>query len=314
MFFTNQVGAYPHGGLLERSPGLGRVLYVHNTLGRAGNSGTVDAPLATVVGAIAALSSASNTENRGDTILCLEGHSEAVDTATEFVLARAGVRIIGRGVGTRQPILQLATATTATLNITAANCEINNINIQTAIASCAAAVTVSASNLKIRNCTFSESGSGTMLIAVSAPSTTDNTNDGLEMTDCNIALASTATRQVILTAANIAKVKILRNFGVIGVNVGFSIFQAATGKSWQSIEMRENVIQRANTDIDTVKSLILSDTATNSGMVCDNRFGHLDTASTSGGIDITGAMLIDNKAIGVVDASGLLLPAVDDNV
>ncbi len=166
--------------------------------------------------------------------------------------------------------------------------------------------------LKLRNCDITASGSGT-LFAVVACNGADNTSDGLEMTDCNINLTDTATRSIITTAGDIDSLVFSRNKGVIGANNTYSVIMAATAKDFTNINMHDNRIQRKNSNIDTVPAWINSDTTANTGMITNNIFSHLDTASTLGGVDCTGVGLENNQETGVVDTSGLELPVADDN-
>ena len=96
----------------------------------------------------------------------------------------------------------------------------------------------------------------------------------------------------------------------MGVNDGEAIIEASTGKDFTNCLIRHNAFYRLNTDNVIAME---SDTANNSGMIYDNFVGTADSAAATPW-DVTGARLFQNYQVGVNDASGLLLPAVDDNV
>ncbi|KKN74346.1 hypothetical protein LCGC14_0391470 [marine sediment metagenome] len=76
----------------------GTVRYVSSVTGSSSGPGTVGTPYATVDQAI-------NESAAGDTIFVLEGHTEDITLATEFVPDVAGLKIIGLGRGARRPTI-----------------------------------------------------------------------------------------------------------------------------------------------------------------------------------------------------------------
>lgn len=67
------------------------------------------------------------TAGRGDLILVAPDHTESVTAAAGIALDVAGVSVIGLGSGNNRPVITFSSATTASFDITAANCVVKNI-------------------------------------------------------------------------------------------------------------------------------------------------------------------------------------------
>ena len=104
-----------------------KVLYVDSNLGSNNNTGLEPGEAkATLEAAINAC-----TANAGDNILLMPGHTEAVtSTSTNFDVA--GVTIIGIGSGSLKPTFTFA-ATSSRINVTVANCVLQNVRVQAAV-------------------------------------------------------------------------------------------------------------------------------------------------------------------------------------
>lgn len=130
---------YPNGfltGLTVREVPLtvtspGKVWWVNNSAfvapggvgGSDSNPGTYTKPFSTLAGCLA---SASVLAGRGDVIMIMPNHAESISTATALVIKKAGVAIVGMGVGASRPTFTLDTANTATITIDASNVSIQN--------------------------------------------------------------------------------------------------------------------------------------------------------------------------------------------
>jgi hypothetical protein len=96
---------------------------------------------------------AACTAGRNDKIIVLPQHTEAVVAATTLDFNKAGVEIIGVGVGAYRPTITLSTATTATLTISGANTKISNLYIDsTGVDAVAVGITVTGAGLQMYNC------------------------------------------------------------------------------------------------------------------------------------------------------------------
>lgn len=89
-------------------------------------------------------------------IVVAEGHSESITSATTFDLTKAGTKIIGLGHGTRRPKL-LIDAISAVIEVSAANCWIEGIDIVasiTGITSNVLNLDATATNFSLVDCRF----------------------------------------------------------------------------------------------------------------------------------------------------------------
>lgn len=132
-------------GLLSL-PVVGNIFYVHSTTGsNTANSGTTpDKPFATVAAAISAA-----TANNNDVILVMPGHAETVTTA--IAMSKAGVSLIGLGEGLRKPAIT-GNGTIDVINVTGANCLIENINFPAPLTDAATSdINIAAAGVTVRN-------------------------------------------------------------------------------------------------------------------------------------------------------------------
>jgi len=156
------ISNYPNGftsGLTVRGVPLtvahpGQVFFVNGSSvlapggvgGSNGNPGTYQRPFATIDFAIGQC-----VANRGDIIFVMPGHTETVSTAAGIALDVAGVAVIGLGVGSLRPTVNL-TATSATVTMSAANCCFKNILFTGGIDAIVSMIVVSAADCTIEGC------------------------------------------------------------------------------------------------------------------------------------------------------------------
>lgn len=134
-------------GLLDPS---GTTYYVSSVLGSSGYDGLSWAsPKATLAQAIALC-----TADRGDIIQLGAGHAETIVGAAGSGITKAGVRVIGHGVGRQRPTFTFTTAAGASFDITAARCSIENCCFVNGIDAQTAMVNISAADVVIEECEF----------------------------------------------------------------------------------------------------------------------------------------------------------------
>jgi hypothetical protein len=127
------------------------VFYVSSARGydRPALGRDINSPVATIDYAIGLC-----TADRGDIIYVLPGHTETISAAAGIKMDIAGVSIIGIGRGTKRPIITLGTATTATFNVTAADCYIQGLRFVSAIDSLAQVLDLDEGNFIAEDCEF----------------------------------------------------------------------------------------------------------------------------------------------------------------
>ena len=153
----------------------GQIFWVYNgaalpPTGKPGsnsNRGTFDAPFLTVAGALSAA-----VANRGDVIIVKAGHAESVTAAILLNLNKAGVTIIGLGIGTQRPTFTVSGSTGATITVSAANMCLRNVILDfTGIDAVAVGLTVNASGFCLLDSfvrTASASAQATLGISIAA--------------------------------------------------------------------------------------------------------------------------------------------------
>jgi hypothetical protein len=273
------------------------------------NDGTVRA-FSTLAGAVAAC-----TANSGDTILVLPGHTETISSSSALTLNVAGINIWGLGKGSNRPTFTLDTATTAVVNVTAANVTVQNILFVANFAAIATCFTLTtAKDFTVNQCEFRDTSSILNFVAIVTTNSTDNAADGLTFTN-NIVRGSgtTAATTPIKIAGNCDRVTISGNFITLAILNNTSAVLAHTSKVVTGLLMQGNKVFRPNTDTATGGILITTSSTTNTGIVCDNYVFHSDVAAailvTAGSI----YGMFNNLAIGDADASGYVLPAIGTN-
>ncbi len=273
----------------------GGVLWVDGNDGNAsdGNYGSTVDPMATIDGAI-------NRAVAGDRIIVREGHTETISGATSLVMDKAGIQIVGLGIGSRRPTLTYS-ATGSIINVTAANCIMANLLIVSEIDDCVTAIALSAAadgfqllNVEVRDNASDEEFLVFMTIATTCP---DVVIDGLTyhglaggMTDCIVA-AGTADR-----------FKLINSF--IRVDASDKIVDLSAGISL-GVVITDNLL----INIDTAAGLGVAIHNSSTGFVARNHAANLkDTVVWVSG---TGMAYGENYGSNAVGASGIILPAVD---
>lgn len=151
----------------------GNVWFVNSLVGSDGFPGTWDQPFATLAKACA------NTNLlAGDTIVCMEGHSETVTGAAGILCATAGVNIVGYGNNIGAPTINFTTSTLATLRITGAYTQMMGLRFTCGIASQATMLDIRAKGVLVQGNQFSE-GTATGLSFIDMVNATANQADGL---------------------------------------------------------------------------------------------------------------------------------------
>lgn len=151
-------------GIPLQSAHPGQVFWVHSGSGSNGNKGTFDRPFATIDYAVGQC-----TANRGDVIMVKAGHTETVTAAAGLDLDVAGIAIVGLGAGSNRPTVNFTTATTADMDVDAANITVYNILFTGGIDALAGPIDVNAADFAMLNCEWRDvTGQATDVIIADA--------------------------------------------------------------------------------------------------------------------------------------------------
>ena len=257
--------------------------------------GTFKGPFATVKDAVTKC-----VANRSDVIIIGPGHAETISSATSLALNKAGVHIVGLGSGSLRPTLTFS-ATASILNVSAANVTLENVlivgaidNIVTGFALSAAADGFTLKNVEVRDGASDEEFLVLMTIAALCA---DVTIDGLTyhglgggMTDC------------IVAAGAADRFKLVNSY--IRCDASDHICDFTAAASVGVIIDNNRLI-----NIDTGAGLGIGLHNSSNGYVSRNHVTNLK--DTVVGITGTGMAYCENYMSNALNASGIILPAVD---
>lgn len=320
---SNYPNGFPGGltvrGLPIQQTHPGEVFFVNNSTvlakggigGSNGNDGSHKHPWATIEGA---LNNGAVKASRGDIVCCMPGHAETIDAATDLVLDKAGVAIVGLGTGSLRPTLTFSVAATANIPITAANMSIKNFLFKANFADVTSVFTATGTatpkNFAIEDCEFKDTSSILNFLAIVTGNATANSMDGLYMARNTVSsLGTTAATTAIKLLEATYGVRFIDNDGVWAVLNDTAAWLDGSTFNHLNFLMKGNIFNRPNTS-STGGSFVAGSGTAWTGTATDNRFWQLD--ATAGIWIPTGTKLgfFENYSpiTGAADKSGLINP------
>lgn len=109
----------------------------------------------------AALADANVVASRGDVIFLLPGYTQTIVGAAGTSVTKAGISIVGVGIGSLRPTISFTTAVAASFDISAANILIQNVVFTCAIDAQTAMINVTGADVAFDGCEFN-TNSGTV--------------------------------------------------------------------------------------------------------------------------------------------------------
>lgn len=289
---------------------FGNVYYVDSATGSNNDSGTEP------VSAKATLEAAINlcTANNGDVIFMLPNHAETISSATALNFDVAGITIIGLGNGFNRPTITFGTAATTTIPVTAADISVENCIFTANFADIVSTFTLAAAkDFHLHNCDILATAVNMNFLHVFDTNTTDNSYDGLSVTECNWFEVDAATLAFMLADASATRVNISDNV----INTGnatadtAALVTFATGKIWTNAKIMRNNVSVVGNAASTAGLFMTTDATTHTGLETDNFLSHIDATTELFQTANMGFGLNNNKATGVKATQGYLLPAAD---
>lgn len=289
---------------------FGDVWFVKASTGSdtANNGRSPSQPFATIGAA-----STAATANNGDVVYVLPGHAETISSATALTLSKAGVNIIGLGMGSQRPTVTLDTAATATINVTAANVYIENVVFTANFADIVSVFTLTtAKNFTLYNCEVVATAVNMNFLHVIDLAATANAADGLTVKNCLWNEPDAATLSFALVDGDVDRLNISDNVMYTGNATADTPFLLACGsKVLTGARILRNYCQMVGNAATNTGLLIVNSSTTSNGIVALNFLKHLTTSGDIICNTSTKLAFHDNKLSGVVDKSGYLLPAAD---
>lgn len=260
-----------------------------------------------------ALAVAKCRADAGDTIIIAPGHTENISSATALTLSVANIYIRGLGNGNDRPIFTLDTATTATINVTAANITVSNVIFVANFAAIASAFTLTAAkDFFLSFCEFRDTSSILNFVNIVDTNTTSNDADGLRIEDSKrIGAGATTATTIIKMDSTIDRLSIKRNYFAHNAVTDAGLMIIATGKIVTNVEIADNVINLVGTTGATTGIIITTNGTTNSGFLARNMVQSLDATTEILVTASSGFIFFNNYYSATADKSGYLLPAAD---
>lgn len=305
---SNYPNGFPNGVTIRGFPVLntygGDVYWVNSATGANGNKGTREKPFATLDYAIGRC-----TANNGDVIMVAPNHAETITGVGGITFNVAGITVVGLGVYNQRPRFLMDGATTVTAAVTGADTTIQNLVFaggHNTIATCfdIDAVGFTSIDIEFEDNTTDEH----FLIAYTVGSATDNTCDGLTIVGNKWYTLDAGPTAFISLTGDTDKATIVGN-KVIADAASIQFLLHAAGDDLQGLCFTHNVVVTALSASDI---FIDNNQTDNTGYAAYNLAGHHDVASAIL-FDADGIRLFENYSTAVDTASGVILPAADDD-
>lgn len=258
------------------------------------------------------LALASCLASRGDTIIIAPGHTETISSATALTISKAGVTIVGLGIGSMRPTFTLDTANTATINVTANNIRIFNVVFVANFLAIASLFTLTtAADFQLMNCEVRDTSSILNFLAMVTTDTTSNDADGLAITGCKCTLKATSGAVLLASALGTNDRWTISGNSYTSATTGTgAIIPIAAGKILTNFQLLNNYFNVVNATGTGTGYVITTNGSTNSGFIDGNKDHALPTTplfcTASSGF-VYGLNYHSDQA----DLQGYLVPGAD---
>ena len=294
----------PSGG-----PPTGNVFFVGsagNNNAQGSNGSSPGAPFLTLAFAIS-----QATASNGDIIYLLPGTITTISSATALLLNKAGITIVGLGVGNQRPLFDFTTANTATIPVSANGISIQNCRFRASFLSVAAAFTLTtATYFSLVGNKFFDASSILNFLNIVTSTGIANTVDGLTCIGNQWnGLGTTSVTSFIVTANDIEAAVLQNNNITLARTATAAVLLTVTAGVLTNLICTGNSCISQQT-ADTGGGMINVGGTTSTGIVANNYLS--DLATTDIIVTTTvGLRFQQNFKTGVLGASGYLLPAAD---
>lgn len=277
----------------------GTVRYVSSThANKSDNHAGTDAsaPMATIDAAIGKC-----TANKGDVIVCMPGHTEAV-TVSSIACDTAGVTFIGLGSGSAKPTLTFG-ATDSRINVTAADCTWQNFRWTAGVGDVVTAVlhATAAQNSTYRDIEFFASSTFNFINGYTLGAA--NISDGCLWERNYLRTADAGQLALVVTAAAHNDLKFYDNY-VVHAAAAAGLLTAGAA-NLLGLDVRRNFVQTGQTD-GTVGVLVITTGTASSGRITDNDMKTAD-ASANVAIPIASKVYAAKNYIAGADEVGTVI-------
>ncbi len=281
----------------------GNIYFVNSVTGSdsVGAGNNPDSPFKSINFAIT-----QTTASQGDVIYVMPGHSESISGIAAIAASKAGISIVGIGVGPLRPKITLHTTAT-TIAISAANVTFRNLRIATDVDAVVAVFNITAAGVTLDAVDFVETSACACLQFVL---TTSAAKD-LTIQNCRWVQTATAATALVnwILLVGADRAKIVNNFANIK---GYATSNPANGIVVGSTTLSLDVEIGNNSFIsqNSTGTIVISLYTGTTGFVYGNRVAS-DKTAIAGQVACASAFASNNYANNTVNTSGLLDPVVD---
>ena len=214
------------------------------------------------------------TANAGDVIYVLPGHTEAV-TSTSLNLDVAGVSVIGISIGSLKPTLTFG-ATSSTINVTAANCKVQNLRLTAGVGDVVTAFlhATAAQNTQYIDIEFFATSTFNFINCYTLGAA--NISDGCRWERNYLRTADAGQLALAITAAAHNDLKFYNNY-VVHAATAAGLLTAGAAELL-GLDVRGNFVQTGQTD-GSVGVLVITTGTASSGCIVDNDMKTADAAA-----------------------------------
>lgn len=307
MGMSNFPNGFSNGVTIRGVPLLlahpGKVFWVNNSsvlpsggiAGSNGNDGSYLKPFSTIDYAVGRC-----LANRGDIIMVMPGHVEAVAAAAGIVFDVAGVAVVGLGTGSKRAKVSFTTAAGADVDITAANCSFYNLEFQANFADVTAAIDISGvAGLTFDSCYFTEGATNLNFVDVIDVAT--GASD-MSFINCKFITGDAANDSHITGVA-------LDGLYIDGCYFAANVAQTSVVGLIETSGNATNVVIKNSHFRSNIDGALFLDFngAANGGLVSNCYFSSIDAAgAVTAGFDFTGGHMFECYVAGEDDTYGII--------
>lgn len=233
--------------------------------------------------------------DNGDVIYLLPGHAENVADATTFQVDKAGVRIVGLGVGANRPTFTF-TNTAGAVELDA-SCHVENVVLRASVSAVVVGVNVDADDVTLKRVRMDWDETGDDFVTMVD---VDGVNR-ITIDECEFVAEDTAGCNEAIRLDDCDHVTITRCLVYGDFTDGAIVGEGAAGAN---LQLHDNVIYNS----DTTAGFVLDLNVAFTGVWSFNRCGTLFATAPETAVDPGSLLGIENYVCNAVDESGALVP------
>lgn len=252
------------------------------------------------------------TSGLSDVILVMPGHAETISSTSAIAPDIADVSIIGLGEGGSRPTITYDTAASTIITVTGDRTKFKNLIFSANYADIVLGLEVEATDVWIDNCSFRDTAGSMNWFTPIGTDATNNSADGLTITNCDWYSPDAEVLAFISILANIKRLRIQNNIiiGASAADVAHFLIMGSFVCLGTVITDNMCIITGSNTT-QAVGLFATSSSTTSTGVMARNYCGSLDNGAPKFDDTDNDFMHFENLYTGVIATQGYLVPGAD---